>query len=69
MSKKKRKNKISHETTLFAVGVTLFIAFVAIIIFSFIFIVNDIFPAIAPINTGGDSSIFFDLEGFEDLRL
>ena len=70
MSKNKKNRKLSHETTLFAIGTTLFIIFIAVIIFSFIFIINDILPAITSRDSGeGGSEAFFNLEGFEEIGL
>jgi len=65
------KNKrISQDIKLLTMGVVLLVIAIAIIIYSFTFLINNVFPAIAPDDRETRvNDVHFDLKGFDELNL
>jgi len=62
--------KISREELMVGVGIGLLIFAAVVIIGSFVFLVNDVLPAINPDNgSSNNAEIHFNLQGFDDLGL
>lgn len=69
MTKDGRSKRFSRETILLAVGGTLFVIFLALIAYVFVFLVNNVLPAVTSDDTVDGGEIHFNIEGFEELRL
>ena len=67
---KKGGKVLRQEKILIATGTALLITLTLIVIYSFFFLKNEVFPAISP-NSNNDTSteIHFNLNGFEELGL
>ena len=65
-----KNKKISQDIKLLGIGITLLIAVIMIVIFSFIFLINNVLPAITTGDEATDvEEIHFDIKGFEELGL
>jgi len=69
MNKGKKDRKFSQEKILLAVGAILFAIFLSMIIYVFIFLINNVLPAITTNGERIDGEIHFNLEGFDKLGL
>jgi len=67
--KLKRGIKIPQETKLFVIGLVLFVLLITSIVYTFIFVANDIVPALISDVEPEAGEIHFDLEGFEQLGI
>ena len=66
----KRDRKISQDKMLFGIGLGLLAAALAIIVLAFMFLINNVLPAINPDDgLTGNGEIHFDIDGFEKLGL
>ena len=70
MAKGRRNIRFSRDAILVTVGAFLLTIFLTAIVYAFIFLINNVLPAI----TAGDDSVdggevHFNLEGFEELGL
>lgn len=70
MTKDKKNRRFSHEAVLLTIGGFLLAIFLAAVVYSFTFLINNVLPAITAgdDNTGGNETRF-NLEGFEELKL
>lgn len=65
-----KKKKFSKETILLIIGGVLLVILITIVVYAFLFLVNNVLPAITSRDEGSVSSeIHFELEKFDELRL
>ncbi len=66
----KKNKKISQDVRLLAIGTGVLAVALAIIVASFIFLINGVLPAITPDGEAPEGeTVHFNLEGFEELGL
>ena len=70
MAKYRKNISFSRDAILVTIGVFLLAVFLAAVVYAFMFLINNVLPAITAgdDNTGG-GEVRFDLEGFEELGL
>ena len=70
MAKDIKDIKFSRDTILIAIGVFLLVVFLTVIVYAFMFLINNVLPAITTDdNKAGGNEIRFNIKGFEELGL